>query len=106
MRRLKSKGDNNFIHWCDIDPEDFLQVYRQVVGVMSEAYGKTSGQLNGEHKDEEIRRILQEKNSKINRILRNKLESAATRYLISSIDRKPYTRHGLSLEAACITVHG
>ncbi|KXW57581.1 CRISPR-associated protein (Cas_NE0113) [Ferrovum myxofaciens] len=105
MRRLKTKGDDNFLHWRDIDPRDFMRIYRGVVGELSEAYEETASQLSGVHKDEEIMRISQEKNAKINRILREKLGSAAVRYLISSIDRKPYTRHGLSLDASCITVY-
>lgn len=104
VRKSTMKGEDNFIHWRDIKPEDFLSVYRQVVGEMSASYEETLNQLKGEHKYEEIKRISQEKNAKVNRFLKDKLGSAARNYLISSIGSRPYTKHGLSLESDCIFI--
>jgi len=98
-RRKHSRGDENFIHWRDIKPEDFLNVYRRIAGSMAAAYEKTAAQLN-----EEIEHFAQQKNAKINRILKQALGSAADNYLITRIGKKPYTKHGLSLDAGCITL--
>ena len=103
-RRLEMPGEDNFIHWRDMDPRDFLLIYRQVTGEMSSTFEETEKQLTGAHKFDEVMRISQEKNAKINRLLKEKLGNSAKSYLISSIGNKPYTRHGLLLEQSCISI--
>ena len=100
-RRKQSQGDENFIHWRDIRPEDFLPVYRQITGSMAAAYENTANQLN-----DEMERFTQQKNAKVNRILKQSLGSAADNYLITRTGNKPYTKHGLSLDPGCISIRG
>lgn len=99
IRRKQSKGNDNFIHWRDIQPNDFLRIYQQIAGSMAAAYEKTVSQLN-----DEMERFAQQKNAKINRILKQSLGSAADHYLITKIGKKPHTKHGLSLEPGCISL--
>lgn len=99
IRRSKLKGDDNFIHWRDIQPDDFLNIYRRIAGSMSVSYEKTVNQLN-----DEPEQFAQQKNAKINRILRQKLGSAAGHYLITRMGKKPHTKHGLSLDYGCISI--
>lgn len=99
QRRKQLRADENFVHWRDIKPEDFLAVYRRVAGPMAATYEKAVAQINTE-----VERFAQEKNAKINRILKQALGSTAGHYLITRTGKKPYTKHGLALNASCITV--
>ncbi|HQT82166.1 MAG TPA: CRISPR-associated ring nuclease Csm6 [Ferrovaceae bacterium] len=98
-RRKQTYENENFIHWRDINPEDFLIIYSRITGQMAASYEKIESQLK-----EDIEHFSQQKNAKINRILKQKLGSASDSYLITRIGKKPYTKHGLSLDANCITL--
>ena len=66
---------------------------------MAAAYENTANQLN-----DEMERFTQQKNAKINRVIKQLLGSAADNYLITRTGKKPYTKHGLSLDPGCISI--
>lgn len=67
----------------------------------------TSGPLSAAaiRLEEQLRReggiadtFFREKSAKLNRILKERLGMEAVRYLVQSRGRRPFTRHGLSLD--------
>lgn len=106
-RRKLAKINENFIHWRNFKPDDFLGVYRRVAGNMSEAYESLVRQFAEQQNDAEtIKSFFQEKNSKVNRAIRNALGNASDKYLITPTGKKPHTGHGLALDPGCITIIG
>ncbi|MCX7627456.1 MAG: CRISPR-associated ring nuclease Csm6 [Methylophilaceae bacterium] len=89
--------DDPFIHWRDIDPNDFLDIYAKVAGKCSAAYEKIAQQLPGD-----MEQFFQQKNAKANRALITALGHAASPYLITATGKRPYSRHGLALPRQAI----
>ncbi|MFT4256099.1 MAG: CRISPR-associated ring nuclease Csm6 [Pseudoxanthomonas sp.] len=80
-------------HWRDADASDFVALYRKVIGVDAAAYENAAKQLaNGMEKE-----FFDEKNSKLERQLKNQLGIAAMPYLLSTFGKRPNTARGLQL---------
>lgn len=83
---------DNFVHWRDVNPEDFLKIYRKVVGAQAEAYQRAVSQMT-----ENMEQFFQQKNAKANCAIRLVLGHAAAPYLIVSRGRKPFMRRGIDI---------
>lgn len=106
-RCKKIMDGENFIHWRDMNPLDFLQFYKQVIDTASDKYMALEKQfLDCDCDVESIKGFFQQKNAKVNRVLENALGQNALRYQIARTGKNPNVRHGLSLDPAYISIIG
>ncbi len=103
--RLQGRGNGpGFAGWRGIDAETkvFLALYRTVVGAHAADYEITAALLAGGMEKE----FFQQKNSKLERVLRDALGPAAAPYLLAQQGKRPHTRRGLTLPAEAIRIAG
>ena len=87
--------------WRTANAQEFLTLYRRVVGVDSEAYEKAHHRLrDGMEKD-----FFEENNAKLKNALNKQLGLAAAPYLLATSGKRPYTKRGLNLPAHAIELH-
>lgn len=99
--------DQNFIHWCKMNPSEFLHIYQLLVDTASDKYIALKQQFAGGDCDaESVKNFFQQKNAKVNRVLENALGQNAVGYQITRTGKNPNVRHGLSLKPAYITIIG
>ncbi len=87
-------------HWRSADAQRYLELYRRVVGVHSDAFEKTARRLA--HGMEKA--FFEENNAKLERALRDQLGPAAQPYLLVRVGRRPHTRRGLNLPPQAVTL--
>ncbi|WP_068639102.1 CRISPR-associated ring nuclease Csm6 [Thauera butanivorans] len=85
-------------HWRSADAEEFLRLYRRVLGPDSDALDKAEIRL----KDGMEKEFFEQNNSKLERALKNQLGLAAAPYLLATSGKRPSTRRGLNLPAQAI----
>ena len=80
----------------------FLAIYRTVVGLHASDFESTAALLaDGMEKE-----FFQQKNSKLERALRDTLGAAAAPYLLAQQGSRPHTRRGLTLAPDAIRIAG
>ena len=91
--RQAGLGEGGFVRFADVSPEDYLDLYAQVVGPDSEAFSKIARNLaqGFEHTQ------FEQYKSKINRELRKQLSLASPGYEIVCQGERPWTRYGLTV---------
>lgn len=95
--KLRGQGEEGMVRPADLAPSSLLAWHRAVTGPMS-LYGvKLETQLVKEGEIPES--FFREKSAKLNRELRATLGLDAGRYLVQSTGKRPFTRHGLALNA-------
>jgi hypothetical protein len=100
-RRLLCSDYGGHVGWRDKDiGSEFLQEYQHVIGYMAHGYEETAINLaEGMTKE-----FFDEKKSRVNRLLREKLGLGASPYLIQSSGKRPTQRFGLSIPITSIFV--
>lgn len=98
QQQLHGRGPQN---WRSADAQEFLMLYRQVVGVDAQAYENAAQRLQEGMEKE----FFEQNNAKLERALRQKLGLAATPYLLATSGKRPHTRRGLNLAATAIALH-
>ena len=101
-RRDPALPEGGAVAWRGADPARLLELYATLVGPASGAYETVSKSLADGLTDA----WLDEKASRINRALRLALGPAAAPYRIKTTGRRPFTRKGLDLPPAAITLTG
>ncbi|WP_420177191.1 CRISPR-associated ring nuclease Csm6 [Kerstersia gyiorum] len=98
-QQIAGNGQKN---WRNANATEFLDIYRTVVGVDTEAYERTAYRLkDGMEKD-----FFQENNSKLERALKEQLDQAALPYLLSTSGKRPETVRSLNLNNDQIHIVG
>lgn len=87
--------------WRSANAQEFLALYRSVVGMDAEAYEKAALRLQEGMEKE----FFEQNNSKLERALKAALGLAATPYLLATSGKRPHTQRSLSLPATAITCH-
>ncbi|MCL2877089.1 MAG: CRISPR-associated ring nuclease Csm6 [Betaproteobacteria bacterium] len=92
---LNGRGLQN---WRTANAQEFLAIYRNVVGRDAEAYEKTCRRL----RDGMEKEFFEQNNSKLERALKEQLGLAATPYLLATSGKRPHTMRSLSLQPQAI----
>ncbi len=90
------RGDAGMVRPDDLDPRRLVAFHRMTSGPLSAAAIRLEEQLRREGGIADT--FFREKSAKLNRILKERLGMEAVRYLVQSRGRRPFTRHGLSLD--------
>lgn len=85
-------------HWRDIDPAEYLRLYRRVVGPAAETLEAAARRL----KDGMEKEFFEQNNSKLEAALKAALGPAAVPYLLGRSGKKPRLLRGLTLPAEAI----
>ena len=105
LRKAKRGNGQGYVSWRDASSADiqaFLTIYRAVVGLHAADFEATSKLLS----ESMEREFFQQKNSKLERVLRDALGPAAAPYLLGQEGQRPHTRRGLSLASDAIRITG
>jgi CRISPR-associated protein (TIGR02584 family) len=94
-QRQAQRGPQN---WRTANAQEFLALYRAVVGVDAEAYEKATQRLREGMEKE----FFEQNNSKLERALKQQLGLAAAPYLLNTSGKRPHTMRGLNLPAHAI----
>lgn len=97
-RRLSDAAPTN---WRMASAQEFLDIYRQVVGLHSAMYEKTCERL----KEGMEKNFFSENNAKLKAALRRQLQLSATPYFIQTSGKRPNTVYSLVLPASMIELH-
>ncbi|MCL1824429.1 MAG: CRISPR-associated ring nuclease Csm6 [Betaproteobacteria bacterium] len=97
QQRLNERGPHS---WRTANAQEYLALYRNIVGEDAEAYEKAARRLcEGMEKE-----FFEQNNSKLKRALKEQLGLAATPYLLTNSGKRPYTMCSLSLPVQAITL--
>jgi CRISPR-associated protein (TIGR02584 family) len=102
--RRRGRGDAGMVRPDDLDPRQLVAFHRMISGPLSAAAIRLEEQLRREGGIAET--FFREKSAKLNRILKEHLGMDAARYLVQPRGRRPFTRHGLSLDADQVELPG
>ena len=102
-REQRGDGEGN-VGWRSAGTETpaFLAIYRTVIGAHTADYESTAALLSVDMEKE----FFQQKNSKLERALRDALGSSAAPYLLAQQGKRPHTRRGLTLPRDAIRIAG
>ena len=104
--RKEQRGDGEgFVGWrsaSQADTQAFLAIYKALVGLHSGDFESTAKLLASDMDKE----FFQQKNSKLERALRDTLGAAATAYSLAQSGTRPHTRRGLTLPSNAIRITG
>lgn len=93
----QQRGPQN---WRSANAQEFLALYRRVVGIDAMAYEKAQKRLaDGMEKE-----FFEQNNAKLERTLKAQLGVAATPYLLTTSGRRPHTARSLALDAQAINL--
>ena len=95
----------HFVHWLEVEKSSvdaFLAIYRTVVGRNAPECLAAAKRLDAGMEKE----FFQEKNSKLERCLKDALGPAAAPYLLLQKGSRPHTRRGLELNPEAIRLNG
>ena len=104
-RRQTQQGESaGFAGWRSVGAETkvFLALYRKVVGPDAADFESTATLLAAGMEKE----FFQQKNSRLERALRDALGPAAAPYLLAQQGKRPHTRRGLTLPVDAIRIAG
>lgn len=100
QRRKNVAEHGGHVNWRDDIAADFLREYGQVVGSIAYSYEEAVKNLaNGMTKE-----FFDEKKSRVNRLLRERLGLGAAPYLVQASGKRPSQRFGLSIPSGSISI--
>jgi CRISPR-associated protein (TIGR02584 family) len=85
-------------NWRNADANEFLHLYRQIVGIDASAYEKAAKRL----KDGMEKEFFEQNNAKLSKALKEQLGLAAAPYLLVKSGTRPNTSHSLALSPDAI----
>lgn len=100
IRRRKFGGDGAKVHWTELTAEEVLQSYRDLFGGDEEVFGRVREGL----REGMTKAWFEQKKAALNKALRTALGPMSSPYLLQPSGKRPTTRFGLDLPAACISV--
>lgn len=97
QQTLHARGPQN---WRSANAQEFLALYRRVVGIDAMAYEKAQTRLaDGMEKE-----FFEQNNAKLERALKAQLGLTAAPYLLTTSGKRPHTARSLGLDAQAITL--
>ncbi len=91
--RTSGRGDDGFVRFSDVEPEEFLAVYAKVIGLRHPSLELARRSLRNGFEAP----FFEQKTSKLNRVLQKSLSLAAEPFLVRTAGQRPSTRYGLAL---------